>query len=118
MSAHRLVFVDALDLGHWMAGSADSKRSAVAAAKREIKSRGADLMVDHAHIVRDEWQVVTRSRPRSGTRVAPRGARVDYRPSAEALTGLDGLATAAGLSRNATLDRLVLDAVGTNPSPK
>ena len=58
-------------------------------------------------------------RRRSGVRIAPRGARVDYRPSAEALTGLDGLATAAGLSRNAMLDRLVLAAVGgTSPSPK
>ena len=51
-------------------------------------------------------------RRRSGTRIAPRGPRVDYRPSAEALTGLDALATAAGLSRNAMLDRLVLEAVG------
>ena len=58
-------------------------------------------------------------RRRSGVRIAPRGARVDYRPSAEALTGLDGLATAAGLSSNAMLDRLVLAAVGgTSPSPK
>lgn len=56
--------------------------------------------------------IPAKPRHRSGKRVAPRGHRVDYRPSPAALAALDAYAARLGCSRNAALERLVLEAAG------